>query len=117
RQFIAPALAWRLPCDLRPFVTGTGRAAGGGITMNEAVDNDIDCTLHGVETLYRSLTGGPPPNGQSSHSAIPPEVDPNHHVNAQLDRLIAMLDPRVLETPPQFTPQLDVWEALDEYVM
>jgi HSP20 family protein len=85
--------------------------------MNDVVDNDIDRTIHGVETLYRSLTGGPPANGETVQSAIPPEVDPNHYVNTQLDRLIAMLDPRWLQPPQHFAPPVAIWEALDEYVI
>lgn len=85
--------------------------------MNDVVDNDIDRTIQGVETLYRSITGGPPVNGESVHSAIPPEVDPNHYVDTQLDRLIAMLDPQLMQAPPRFAASMDVWEASDEYVV
>lgn len=64
---------------------------------------ELDDSIKQVEQLYRSVTGAEPPSGERPYSPIPPEKDPNRHVEEQMDRLLQALgQPRTM--PMQGTP-------------
>lgn len=89
---------------------------------------NIDDTIREVERLYQSVTGNEvPPDGETPFAAIPPEVDPQRYVEAQVERLLHMLGtsssagPR--QAPPMthgaqasFVPPLSVFDGEKERV-
>jgi HSP20 family protein len=52
---------------------------------------EIDETIGRVENLYRALTGKPCEDFGAPYAPIPEGVDPDEHVQRELDRLIAVL--------------------------
>lgn len=80
---------------------------------------NIDDTIREVERLYKSVTGmDAPPVEEDPYAAIPPEVDPQLHVEAQVERLTQLL---AASAPEQgrstaFTPPLSVFEGEGERV-
>ena len=84
------------------------------------IDDKIANTIREVERLYQSVTGSDvPPEGETAFAAIPPEVDPQRYVEAQVERLTQMLGsdvngaPRPLTT---FAPPLSVFDNERERV-
>lgn len=80
---------------------------------------NIDDTIREVERLYKSVTGTEaPPVDEDPYAAIPPEVDPQVHVEAQVERLAQLL----AQSAPDggrsvaFTPPLSVFEGEEERV-
>jgi HSP20 family protein len=86
--------------------------------MNETepIDNAIDQ----VERLFRSVTGrDTPPVGDQPYAAIPPEKNPEEHVQEQIDRLMEKLSE--LSGSPgvgsAWSPPVSLWEGKDEVVI
>lgn len=53
---------------------------------------NIDDTIREVERLYKSVTGSDvPPERETPFATIPPEVDPQRYVEAQVERLTQLL--------------------------
>src|SRR5690554_1750708 len=53
---------------------------------------NIDDTIREVERLYQSVTGNEvPPESETPFATIPPEVDPQRYVEAQVERLTQLL--------------------------
>jgi HSP20 family protein len=79
---------------------------------------DIDDAIHNVETLYRTITGKEAPAGEQPFAPIPPEKDPNRHVEEQMNRLMAILgqvQPGAAGAP--WIPPVSVWETERETVV
>jgi len=77
---------------------------------------EIDETIGRVENLYRALTGKPCDDFEAPYAPIPEGVDPNEHVQRELDRLIAALGstgPSV-EHQQAWTPPISVVETASE---
>lgn len=82
----------------------------------ESIDNAIDQ----VERLFRSVTGrDTPPVGDHPYATIPPEKNPQEHVQEQLDLLMEKLSE--LSGSPgvgsQWTPPVSLWEGKTEMVV
>lgn len=86
---------------------------------------NIDDTIREVERLYKSVTGSDvPPEGESPFAAIPPEVDPQRYVEAQVERLTQLLasQPGLARAPgtstltTSFVPPLTVFDGEKERV-
>lgn len=77
----------------------------------------VDAVIHEIERFYRALTGRelPPPPPEES-AAIPPDRDPVHHVEEQLDRLLRSL-PGLPPRPASLTPAVSIVEADDGFVV
>jgi HSP20 family protein len=76
---------------------------------------EIDETIGRVENLYRALTGKPCEDSAAPYAPIPEGVDPDAHVQKELDRLLAVLG----AAGPTFerhawTPPISVVEAAVE---
>ena len=76
----------------------------------------VDAMIHEIERFYRALTGREPPPPPKEGGAIPPDCDPVHHVEEQLDRLLRSL-PGLPPRPAGWTPTVSVVEADDGYVV
>jgi HSP20 family molecular chaperone IbpA len=86
--------------------------------MNDTqpIDNAIDQ----VERLFRSVTGrDTPPVGDHPYSTIPPEKNPEEHVQEQIDLLVEKLSE--LSGSPgvgsQWTPPVSFWEGKSEMLV
>jgi len=82
----------------------------------EPIDNAIDQ----VERLFRSVTGrDTPPVGDQPYATIPPEKNPEEHVQEQIDLLMEKL--AELSGSPgvgsQWTPPVSLWEGKTEVVV
>ncbi len=89
-------------------------------TMSNNPSNAMDNTIREVERLYQSITGSDvPPEGESAFAAIPPEVDPQRYVEAQVERLMALLGDDAGASPramASFVPPLSVMDGEKERV-
>ncbi len=80
----------------------------------------VDETIEQVERLYRSVTGKQPPEpGDAPYAAIPPEKDPEAHIDEQIQRLMETIQgaggpPR---PAPGWTPPLSVWQGPNETIV
>jgi HSP20 family protein len=85
---------------------------------------ELDQAIEQVERLYKSVTGSEPPAGEGKpYAAIPPEKDPERHVEEQLQRLLGMLpappagEAAARPAQPPWTPPVSVWESASEVVV
>jgi HSP20 family protein len=80
----------------------------------------LDETIEQVERLYESVTGRRPPvSSETPYAAIPPEKDPESHVEEQIERLTDTLA-RISGRPAQqsgWTPPLSVWQGPNEVLL
>jgi HSP20 family protein len=82
----------------------------------EPIDNAIDQ----VERLFRSITGrDTPPVGEHPYATIPPEKNPEEHIQEQIDRLMEKLaelsgSPGVGGT---WNPPVSLWEGKNEVLV
>src|SRR5262245_45969602 len=86
--------------------------------MNET--EPIDAAIDQVERLFRSVTGrDTPPVGEQPYATIPPEANPEEHVQEQMDRLMDKL--AELSGSPgvgsQWIPPVALWEGKDEVLV
>jgi len=82
--------------------------------MNET--EPIDSAIDQVERLFRSVTGrDTPPVGEHPYATIPPEKNPEEHVQEQIDRLMEKM--AELSGRPgvgsQWMPPVALWESKD----
>jgi HSP20 family protein len=74
----------------------------------------IDSAIDQVERLFRSVTGqDTPPVGEEPYATIPPEKNPEEHIQEQIDRLMEKLA-EVSGSPGlrgQWTPPVSLWEG------
>ena len=80
----------------------------------------IDSAIDQVERLFRSVTGrDTPPVGELPYATIPPEKNPEEHIQEQIDRLMEKLAD--LSGRPgagsQWTPPVALWEGKDEVLI
>jgi len=86
--------------------------------MNDTqpIDNAIDQ----VERLFRSVTGrDTPPVGDQPYATIPPEKNPEEHIQEQVDRLMEKLA-EISGSPGvggQWNPPVSLWEGKNEVVI
>lgn len=85
---------------------------------------EVDQAVAHVERLYKSITEtDAPPQTEKPYAAIPPEKDPQRHVEEQMERLVAMLPGAT--APGQaatgvpaavlpWAPPIAVWESPEE---
>jgi HSP20 family protein len=87
--------------------------------MQEQVSNaELEQTIHGVERLYRAVTGREVMAPEAAQSPMRAEQDPTRQVSEQLDRLAMLLAaPRPGATPAVLTPAMSVWEQDGELVV
>jgi len=86
--------------------------------MNEtqSIDNAIDQ----IERLFRSVTGREtPPVSEEPYATIPPEKNPEEHIQEQMDRLMEKLveisgNPRAGNP---WSPPVSLWEGKSEVVV
>jgi HSP20 family molecular chaperone IbpA len=83
---------------------------------SEPIDNAIDQ----VERLFRSVTGrDTPPVGEHPYATIPPEKNPEEHIQEQIDLLMEKLSE--LSGSPgvgsQWTPPGSLWEGKSEVLI
>src|SRR5260370_1160068 len=81
-------------------------------TMGEVAELPrVDDAIAGVERLYQTLTGGPPPPAEDAYAPIPVEQDAAEFVTERLARPIDA--PRPQPAPrgaePEWTPPMTVW--------
>jgi HSP20 family protein len=83
--------------------------------MNES--ESIDGAIDQVERLFRSVTGrDTPPVGEHPYATIPPEKNPEEHIQEQIDRLMEKLA-EVSGSPgvgSQWMPPVSLWEGKRE---
>jgi HSP20 family molecular chaperone IbpA len=79
----------------------------------------IDETIRQVETLYRSLTGGEPPQVDQPYAPIPPEREPAQYVEEQLGQLMSALEQKQPTSAPAvpWMPPMTVWDSAREIVI
>ena len=77
---------------------------------------EIDDAIRQVETLYRTVTGREVPQQETPYAPIPPENDPQRHVETQIERLLAAMGRPALPTQA-WTPPIEVWESTTEIVV
>jgi HSP20 family protein len=86
--------------------------------MNES--QTIESAIDQVERLFRSVTGhDAPPLGDAPYATIPPEKNPQEHIQEQIDRLMEKLA-EVSGSPGargQWNPSISLWEGKDEVVV
>lgn len=86
--------------------------------MNET--KTIDSAIDQVERLFRSVTGrDAPPVGQEPYATIPPEKNPEEHIQEQIDRLMEKLS-EVSGSPGvagQWKPPVSLWEGKTEVLI
>jgi HSP20 family protein len=82
-------------------------------------EQGIDRAIGQMERLYRIVTGQDAPPPQAVYAPIPAERDPGEHLDAQVDRLLRLLDERgVTDLPiPTWSPPVAVWESAKEIVV
>ncbi|MEW5850035.1 MAG: Hsp20/alpha crystallin family protein [Myxococcota bacterium] len=76
----------------------------------------LDETIAQVERLYRNVTGQDPPSAATPYAPIPPEKNPQQHVEEQMERLSALLGQPVgsSSATPTLTPPITVAESAQE---
>ena len=77
---------------------------------------EIDDAIRQVETLYRTVTGREVPQSETAYAPIPPENDPQRHVETQIERLLAAMGRPALPERG-WTPPIEVWESGTEIVV
>ncbi len=71
----------------------------------------VDEAIAGVERLYESLTGSPPPPAEAASSPLPVEKDAAEFVSERLDRLLEALgQPAGQAGEVPWSPPISVWE-------
>lgn len=82
---------------------------------------DVDQAIGQVERLYRGVVGrDAPPLTETPYAAIPPEKDPEQHVEEQLDRLLSLLgpaQPQQAQAQGRWIPRITLWEGSQEYLL
>ena len=80
----------------------------------------IDAAIDQVERLFRSVTGrDTPPVGEEPYATIPPEKNPEEHIQEQMDRLTEKLA-EISGTPSvgsQWNPPIALWEGKNEVLI
>jgi len=80
----------------------------------------IDTVIDQVERLFRSVTGREtPPVGEEPYATIPPEKNPEEHIQEQMDRLMEKLA-EISGTPSvgtHWNPTVALWEGKSEIVI
>ena len=78
--------------------------------------DQVDATIESLEQLYKSVTGREaPPVGENAYAPIPPEKDPEQHVQEQLDRLLETLSGgRGKAERRTWAPCVSIWETSQE---
>lgn len=80
----------------------------------------IDSAIDQVERLFRSVTGhDAPPVGDAPYATIPPEKNPQEHIQEQVDRLMEKLA-EVSGGPGargQWNPPISIWEGKGEVLI
>ncbi len=94
------------------------RAAATVATIEEPVSQTaVDEAIAGIERLYETLAGGPPPAGGQTDTPIPVERNPSEFVAERLEHLLRALE-APLPTPGwAWTPPMVVWEDARETVV
>lgn len=86
--------------------------------MND--NQSIDSAIDQVERLFRSVTGrDTPPVGEHPYATIPPEKNPQEHIQEQIDRLnekLAELSGRQGQSA-QWVPPVALWEGKNEVLV
>jgi len=80
----------------------------------------IDNTIDQVERLFRSVTGrDTPPVGEHPYATIPPEKNPEEHIQEQMDRLMEKLAEisGSGSVGSQWTPPVSLWEGKSEVLI
>ena len=82
-------------------------------------EQGIDRAIGQMERLYRIVTGQDVPPPQTVYAPIPAERDPGEHLDAQVDRLLRLLDERGVTDLqiPTWSPPVAVWESAKEIVV
>jgi len=71
----------------------------------------VDEAIAGVERLFESLTGSPPPPAEAASSPLPVEKDAAEFVSERLDRLLEALgQPTGQPGEMPWRPPISVWE-------
>ena len=101
---------------------GTGAAAVAEPERGEreaVPEQGIDRAIDQMERLYRIVTGQDAPPAQAVYAPIPAERDPGEHLDAQVDRLLRLLDERGVTDLqiPTWSPPVAVWESAKEIVV
>ena len=85
--------------------------------MNET--QSIDSAIDQIERLFRSVTGREaPPVGDQPYATIPPEKNPEEHIQEQIDRLTEKLS-ELAGRPfgSVWTPPVSLWEGENEVLI
>ena len=81
---------------------------------------DIDSAIDQVERLFKSVTGREaPPVGQEPYATIPPEKNPEAHIQEQIDRLTEKLA-EISGNPAVggvWKPLISLWEGKKEVLI
>lgn len=80
----------------------------------------VDSAIDQVERLFRSVTGhDAPPVGEEPYATIPPEKNPEYHVQEQIDRLVETFA-EVSGNPAVgglWKPLISLWEGKKEVLI
>lgn len=87
-------------------------------TIEEPVSQTaVDEAIAGIEKLYETLAGSPPPAGGQAYSTIPVERNASEFVEERLEHLLRALDQPLSTTIGwAWTPPMVVWEDARETV-
>jgi HSP20 family protein len=81
---------------------------------------DIDTAIDQVERLFRSVTGhDAPPVGEKPYATIPPEKNPEDHIQEQIDLLVEKFA-EVSGNPAvggMWKPPISLWEGKKEVLI
>lgn len=78
----------------------------------------IDSAIDQVERLFRSVTGhDAPPVGEEPYATIPPEKNPEDHIQEQIDRLVEKLAEVSGNPTGMWKPLISLWEGSKEVLI
>lgn len=87
-------------------------------TIEEPVTQTaVDEAIAGIEKLYETLAGSPPPAGGPAYTPIPVERNPTEFVEERLEHLLRALDQPLSSIGWAWTPPMVVWENPRETVV
>lgn len=87
-------------------------------TIEEPVTQTaVDEAIAGIEKLYETLAGSPPPAGGQAYSPIPVERNASEFIEERLEQLLRVLDQPLSNIGWAWTPPMVVWENPRETVV
>ena len=77
----------------------------------------VEDAIKKIEMVYQTLTGCEPPPSNGAYAPIPPEADLVMHVEAQLTKLMRLMENPKPIPQPTWSPSISLWEDEKELVI